>query len=316
MVGILNFDGRDDYVDCGNSNCLNIAEFMTIEVWIKLSDVKEGSRYYILGRGSRQYNYNYGLLYQNLKSDREQVKLLYGKSPVVWEPSVTIGDGRYHHLAVVIENYSTQLWVDGKSQEEQSLSEQLYGTADVPFQLGRLFGKTRFKGQMSDVRIWERPLTGKEIKQNRHQRLTGAEPGLIGYWPLDDGMGETVRDLSKNDSTGTIEGATWTLDSGSLLPFSQPDVPDVEDGLTSVSSTSQKSSAKMRDRDWQWKPPSGISEVIVVRDDCEFGRTPERIFSRLKYKKKNKKKKKIEKEKNIKWLRGLYKDLVEIMTKL
>ena len=37
-----------------------------------------------------------------------------------------------------------------------------------------------------------------------------AEKDLAGHWPLDDGLGDTVKDTSGNGNDGTIEGkGTW-----------------------------------------------------------------------------------------------------------
>lgn len=55
---------------------------------------------------------------------------------------------------------------------------------------------------------------------------TATEPaikGLIAYWPLDEGAGRQVGDLSGNKSNGTISNATWTSGKmGGALAFSQP----------------------------------------------------------------------------------------------
>jgi len=34
----LNFDGTDDYINCGNNNILNITKSLTIETWVKISE--------------------------------------------------------------------------------------------------------------------------------------------------------------------------------------------------------------------------------------------------------------------------------------
>jgi hypothetical protein len=50
------------------------------------------------------------------------------------------------------------------------------------------------------------------------------QDGLVGYWPMDEGAGETLRDLSGSDNQGTIHGAEWVSGvSGSALSFSGTD---------------------------------------------------------------------------------------------
>ena len=41
-------------------------------------------------------------------------------------------------------------------------------------------------GSLSDVRIWNVARTPEQIAANYANRLTGAEEGLVGYWPLKD----------------------------------------------------------------------------------------------------------------------------------
>ena len=52
-----------------------------------------------------------------------------------------------------------------------------------------------FKGGLSNVRMWNRALTAAEIASRMSAPLIGTEPGLAAAWPLDDGQGQTMRDL-------------------------------------------------------------------------------------------------------------------------
>ena len=52
--------------------------------------------------------------------------------------------------------------------------------------------------------------------------------GLVAYWPMDEGEGSTVRDLSGNGLHGRIDGPTWTQGrSGAALEF-RPEGKGVE----------------------------------------------------------------------------------------
>jgi hypothetical protein len=95
-----------------------------------------------------------------------------------------------------------------------------------------------YSGAIVDLRAWETARGAEQIKANMHLRLTGQEEGLVGCWPLDDGMGTTVRDIGPYKNYGTVELPTgsgelpapnWPLaiDSGanpqSILHQSEPD---------------------------------------------------------------------------------------------
>lgn len=61
-----------------------------------------------------------------------------------------------------------------------------------------------FVGQMSELRIWSTVRSQAEILENMHGRLDGTEAGLVGYYPLDDDAGSTVRDASPSQNHATL----------------------------------------------------------------------------------------------------------------
>ena len=81
-------------------------------------------------------------------------------------------------------------------------------------------------GLMSDVCIYDRALSGGEVRYLAGHRAPAEAPGPVGHWTLDEGSGTTVADVSGNGNDGTImdnpdlENPTW-IDgiSGSALEF-------------------------------------------------------------------------------------------------
>lgn len=70
-----------------------------------------------------------------------------------------------------------------------------------------------FDGKIAEVRIWDHARTAAEIKNDMNIKLSGSEPGLVGYWPCDDGADDgaddRVKDLTTNQYHGTRHGAQW-----------------------------------------------------------------------------------------------------------
>jgi hypothetical protein len=58
-------------------------------------------------------------------------------------------------------------------------------------------------GYMDEIRVWTKTRTAREIQESRFCRLTGTEPGLVGYWNFDSGL---VSDLTNNRQNGTLMG--------------------------------------------------------------------------------------------------------------
>ncbi|XGV96651.1 MAG: LamG domain-containing protein [Leptolyngbya sp. BL-A-14] len=67
-----------------------------------------------------------------------------------------------------------------------------------------------FQGQIAEVHLWNQARTAAEIQAEMSRPLSGSEPGLVGYWALNEGTGTVVRDRSSNGTTGTIQGAIWS----------------------------------------------------------------------------------------------------------
>ena len=62
-------------------------------------------------------------------------------------------------------------------------------------------------GDMLEARIWRRALNEFEIQSGmKGLDMTKKHEGLVGYWPLSDGFGLKVRDLSSYGHSGTIRG--------------------------------------------------------------------------------------------------------------
>ncbi|MEA5536928.1 phospholipase effector Tle1 domain-containing protein [Crocosphaera sp. XPORK-15E] len=78
-----------------------------------------------------------------------------------------------------------------------------------------------WKGYLSEFRIWDRPCSQEEIKEDRNERLVGNELGLCVYLPLN---GDTD-DHSGNGNHATIYGVSWMERK---IPLKVEQLPDLE----------------------------------------------------------------------------------------
>ena len=65
---------------------------------------------------------------------------------------------------------------------------------------------------IDNIRIWNIPLTQEQIKIYNQRSLLENEQGLVGYWKFNEGLGDTVYDLSGNGNHGIINGAEFSED--------------------------------------------------------------------------------------------------------
>ena len=81
-----------------------------------------------------------------------------------WVTSV-FGDELFHHVAVTYDGTASEIWVDGRRLDRQPLVTSIDYTIPEPLTLGVSFygGDDYFAGDIDEVRLYSRPLTGPEI---------------------------------------------------------------------------------------------------------------------------------------------------------
>lgn len=125
-------------------------------------------------------------------------------------PSKTIPysvDG-WQHLAITRSGSTVCLYISGHLVDTSTASDKVLQTVNTIIGAYTTSGGY-LNGDISDVRIWNTARTQEQIQVNMHRTLTGNEPGLVGYWPLNEGSGTIAHDLSGNENHGAICGATW-----------------------------------------------------------------------------------------------------------
>jgi hypothetical protein len=203
----LSFDGQNDYVQLNNPDGLNFEDRITIEAWIR-PEATDGIRN-IVAHG-HQVSPN-GEVFLRINNGRYEVGSWDGLNYLT-RVSIPPEDlGRWVHLAGVYDGQRWQLYRNGQLVSQTPANKGAM-TFDANWAIGaRGTGTERFfKGQIDEVRIWNRHRLGAEIQADRSTPLKGQEPGLVGYWSFDEGTGARARDLSANQHHGIVHGAQWS----------------------------------------------------------------------------------------------------------
>ena len=158
----------------------------------------------------------------------------------------------WHHFAVV-NDYDTdaRLYINGVLTDTDN-SDYSGGTLsifDENLYIGRLDDGTRvFDGKMDEFRFWAVARSEIEIQNNMSIELNGNEPGLVAYYPFNQGVADgnnttpavdVLEDKSDNSNSGSLSNfaltgttSNWT----SSTAFGVPDQFNVSnasvDGLT------------------------------------------------------------------------------------
>lgn len=112
--------------------------------------------------------------------------------------------GQWHHWAFIYDRVRSEVIVlmDGVPMGISNISANYTGYGDI--YLGKSMGpdKYPFKGNIHELRIWEKPRNASAIVQDMLITLSGKETGLIGYWPLKESYGTLAADkVHKRNAT-------------------------------------------------------------------------------------------------------------------
>lgn len=135
----------------------------------------------------------------------------------------SIPANEYFHATVSFDGDATlKLYINGKEVKSVTLDAENKALVDVCQNtvarrdttiayLGDGFlVKGSFKGNVDDLRLWDRALTAKEIADNYNRYLNGGESGLIGYWQFDEGLSKYAFDKSNYKKTYNEHHITFT----------------------------------------------------------------------------------------------------------
>ena len=129
--------------------------------------------------------------------------------------------GRWTHLAATRQGSTLRLYVDGtlaKTFENYTTLSPWSSAYPHNLTLGSVDGayayssgayqrnniSRSFAGAMREARVWNYARSSDEIKDTYNRRLDGNEPGLVGYWPLNQQDGTTLVNAKVNGASGTI----------------------------------------------------------------------------------------------------------------
>ncbi len=194
---VLSFAGG--HVDLGNHAAFRLTTALTVAAWVKPA-TGDDVQATILSKDSTAYE------------PQIQNGVFIFERGAESPGTTTIPTGQWVHLAVTFdaaaEGGHVRLYVNGDLDAAHNYPTPL----DVT-QHHLLVGKRPgwdgglFHGQMAGLALWNVARTAWQIKQDVNSTVLPGTPGLVAYWRMDEGMGDTLADSSGNDHTGAFKGA-------------------------------------------------------------------------------------------------------------
>ena len=203
----LEFDGVDDYVDCGDSRSLNPRRALTMETWVYATDRLSNPdvEVPILGKG-----FNYAI---TKLRDGTWAYIMGGQ--IGHRVNAFLPFDKWVHLAQVYDGTFMHFLIDGRLVG--SAKPRAWIPPGLNFCLASATGKARFRGRIASVKLYNRALTHDEILADiRSTNITGnviPSPVPVGafgeIWVEVDAarLGRPLDNLSVDVAVHPTEGA-------------------------------------------------------------------------------------------------------------
>jgi hypothetical protein len=219
------------YLSRADEAVLDITGDMSLEAWVKIDSFPSSPntmamvakrRYDISGR-------SYSFVIRNTGG---QIELGFdpsddgtGKvySVVDWNASLDT----WYHVAMVYDDDggeggtsgSVTFYVDGSQQgsiQSGLDTSMISSTADLLIGAGSSNAPDAFwDGKIDEVRMWDDIRTEAEINDNKALQLVGDEANLVGYWQLNNGLGDTGGNAltltNNNSAVFSTDIPTWAV---------------------------------------------------------------------------------------------------------
>lgn len=212
---VLEFTGNNSYIELGTPGALQIpsGEPFTVEGWMYFHSLSSRDMLYSKDRdrtsSSGHYSYMLGFY------DNGKLAAYDGGSWREPSPSETVNTEQWYHVAYSFDGSTMSYYIDSELKGTSSFS--FNNNPDHTVKIGGYHDGSDTDGMKSDVRVWDHARGQEDIQLFMNTRLTGAETGLLGYWPLNEGSGDTVGDGTAYNTEGTVINAEWVIDEDLLL---------------------------------------------------------------------------------------------------
>jgi hypothetical protein len=204
----LSFDGDNDLVAIANQPLRSATDF-TIEAWILNENANP--------------NEDVVMQFYDVTNNRFEIRFDGGKLGVysqkllldVEASTYTVPVGKFFHFVMMKKNNFTIIYIDGI---EVKSFVGIYSLGSG-LQLGRYFTNTSysFKGQIDELRMWNKAINISEITEKAKCGLVGNEANLVGYWDFNQGVAgqdnsnvTTLTDKSASKINGTLTNFNLT----------------------------------------------------------------------------------------------------------
>lgn len=196
----LSFDGTDRYVTVTHNDLLNFSNAFTIEAWIKTSSAT--SRQVI---AAKMFPTTDTWLFE-LQPNSGGVKLNLYTMTATGNDHLSgslVPANTWVHVAATYDGAQVRFYINGVPDGVVPQTGNL-AVNTQPLRIGAwgaAWGggdERRFTGVIDEVRLWSQVRSAPEIKAGMYGTVSGSSTGLVTYYQMNEGSGQTVADASAN----------------------------------------------------------------------------------------------------------------------
>jgi len=205
--GIVQFSGGDIKTETVATTQI---DNITLETWFNWdgTEIATGTGVNIVSNGSNPNAY--GIHLYNFPAGSIHPGLWIGGTNTYQINGDEIVPNTWYHVAVVRESGVWKAYLNGQDIGFNG-TPVAPNTPNGKFHIGSFPNSVdAFSGMIDEVRIWNIVRTTQEIHTTMKHQLEGNETALIAYYNFDEKIGDTVYDIT-NNNTAAIEGNVTRL---------------------------------------------------------------------------------------------------------
>ena len=198
----LKFTGKGSYVDCGNDSSFDIKNEITLQVSLdvdKLPAQMEDRYPSLITKSNQTYNF---VVYDS-NTSKIGFRLNYLTHTHKEVDYVLSNKGKIT-ITAVFDGSRIKLYENGK------LKTSLYGNVNIRTDNNNVTMFNGWEGIAYEAQIWNKALSQSQIQENINKTLTGNEEGLVSFYNMNEGVGNTLIDKAGQNNC-EIHNADYVL---------------------------------------------------------------------------------------------------------
>lgn len=218
----LQFDGvNGHYMSVPD---MNLNNSFTVEAWVYAASANDFSRVFDFGGGPENNNLWLGFSGGSGQMEFEAWNGTLRDNSFHVTTSEVVPLNTWIHVTAVYDDSNKMAYIywNGavKACGKMDLTHQGTITRNCNY-----FGKSNwsedspFNGKMHDMSVWNTAKTQTQIQSDMNNTFSGSEANLVAYYPLTEGSGATVSDVT-GKFNGTLTGVNWVDNSAFLYNVS------------------------------------------------------------------------------------------------